>query len=518
MTDRKDASEHESDGHEPKASLDQVTREASHAHGTVLPGAVNADGDIANLVFIENAINTIGMGSYQWRLAFSCGFGFLVDQMLLVSISLTGPQSSYEFGPKYATLLSASLYAGLLVGAAVLGLLADNFGRRMVWQMSIFLVSITAIVSAGAPNWAALNVFVAITGFFGGGNLAIDLTILSECLPARWSFVLTGLAGVWGLGNAVAGLIAWPLLSTFGCPGGSTPATCSKADNMGWRYLYITIGGICLVMAIIRSLVLRSRESPKWLASAGRIDEAVDSLNAISAINGSDYRVTDADFVATETTAGVANRNSIKENYTRALDLFKGTKKLQLMICLIGFWAFVGITYPLYTIFLPYYLESHGAQLGNSSTYLTYRDWTISSVVGIFGPFLSMWMVSTRWLRSRWSLTITAFICAIFSGAFTLVKNEAQNLASSCMINFWLNALYAIIYSYTPQALDTKNRGLGCGLLMACGRTASLSAPFIATFADVTTSAPIWVSCALYGAMGLLAFLLPSDTSDFAAE
>jgi hypothetical protein len=37
--------------------------------------------------------------------------------------------------------------------------------------------------------------------------------------------------------------------------------------------------------------------------------------------------------------------------------------------------------------------------------------------------------------------------CAAFSGAFTSVKNEAQNLSFSCMINFWLNALYGIVYA-----------------------------------------------------------------------
>lgn len=103
--------------------------------------------------------------------------------------------------------------------------------------------------------------------------------------------------------------------------------------------------------------------------------------------------------------------------------------------------------YPLYTIFLPYYLASNGAHFGKQTNYLTYRDWTISSVVGVFGPFLSMWMVSNKWLLSRRSLFIAGAVTAIFSGAFTTVKNDAQNLAFSSMISFWLNALYAIVYS-----------------------------------------------------------------------
>ena len=90
--------------------------------------------------------------------------------MLLVSISLVTPQAALEFGPKYATLLSASLYAGLLIGALTLGALADNVGRRLIWQVSIFAVSVVTLCAASSPNWAALNVWVALSGYFAGGN------------------------------------------------------------------------------------------------------------------------------------------------------------------------------------------------------------------------------------------------------------------------------------------------------------------------------------------------------------
>ena len=98
-------------------------------------------------------------------------------------------------------------------------------------------------------------------------------------------------------------------------------------------------------------------------------------------------------------------------------------------------------------MYLSYYLEAHGAKLGDGSTYQTYRDWTISSIVGIFGPALSAYLVEVPFLGRRRAMTITAFVCAAFAGAFTSVKTEAQNLAFSSMINFWLNALYAIIYA-----------------------------------------------------------------------
>lgn len=90
--------------------------------------------------------------------------------MLLVSISLVMPQATKEFSPKYGTLLSASQYAGLGLGAIAFGILADITGRRLAWQISIFGVSIFTAVGAASPNWAALNVFVALAAVFGGGN------------------------------------------------------------------------------------------------------------------------------------------------------------------------------------------------------------------------------------------------------------------------------------------------------------------------------------------------------------
>lgn len=86
--------------------------------------------------------------------------------------SLSSDPSSFipEFAPKLSTLLPASNYAGLLIGAVLMGLLADNIGRRIVWQLSIFGSSVATMLAASSPNWAAINVWVAICGFFGGGN------------------------------------------------------------------------------------------------------------------------------------------------------------------------------------------------------------------------------------------------------------------------------------------------------------------------------------------------------------
>jgi hypothetical protein len=135
--------------------------------------------------------------------------------------------------------------------------------------------------------------------------------------------------------------IAWPLLTNLGCPAGSTPETCSKSENMGWRYLYITLGGLCLMLSMVRAFILRSKESPRWLMSIGEIDAAVEVLNGISAANKSDYTASVSDFSASSQTR--QHTKSPRENMKRVANLFKGPKKARLMVCLMLLWMLVGI-------------------------------------------------------------------------------------------------------------------------------------------------------------------------------
>ncbi|EXA30562.1 hypothetical protein FOVG_18087 [Fusarium oxysporum f. sp. pisi HDV247] len=248
----------------------------------------------------------------------------------------------------------------MLFGALFLGTLADNIGRRLVWQLSIFGCSIVTTIAACSPNWTALNIFIVLIGLFSGGNLAIDLTILAEAMPQEWSFILSSLAGTWGLGNAITGLI-----------------------------------------------------------SCGRMQEAADMINNISKGNKSGYHITEAHFMPINPAEPDSKARSWRANCRRTAKLFSGAKKFRLMAGLIVIWALIGIAYPLYTIFLPYYLAANGANFGEQSDDIT--------------------MVS-------------------------------------------------------------------------------LSAPFIATFSDVTTSAPIWVACASFLAIGVIAMVLPVDTMPCAPQ
>jgi cyanophycinase-like exopeptidase len=94
-------------------------------------------------------------------------------------------------------------------------------------------------------------------------------------------------------------------------------------------------------MALVRAFIMRTFESPKWLVSCGRYQEAVDVLNQMSAVNKLDYRISIEEFdqsVRTET-----SEKSVRENIRRLAGLFSGGKQLRLMSCLTTMWMLIGI-------------------------------------------------------------------------------------------------------------------------------------------------------------------------------
>lgn len=91
-------------------------------------------------------------------------------QMLVVSIGLVLPQVTKQWNVDKPGLIIVSLYTGSLIGAAGCGYLLDVIGRKLVWQTSLFLVTIFTLIAAGSPNFYALGVFIGLQTIGAGGN------------------------------------------------------------------------------------------------------------------------------------------------------------------------------------------------------------------------------------------------------------------------------------------------------------------------------------------------------------
>ncbi|KAI9894175.1 MAG: hypothetical protein M1814_004029 [Vezdaea aestivalis] len=465
---------------------------------------------------LNSAIQKIGMGWYQWQLFVVIGFGWAQDNLWPIVLSLILPTVAKEFNISNPPLLSLSQNIGLLVGAAFWGFGTDLFGRKPAFSITIGITAGFGMIAASAPNFVAISVFVALWSVGVGGNLPVDSAIFLEFLPASHQYLLTVLSIFWALAQVMATLIAWPLLSNLSCQ--ETAKTCTGKENMGWRYFLITIGGISLIMFLIRFLAFTLFESPKYLMGRGRDEQAASvveevarrnkkptsfSLRNLEAISQNGQQATDA--------TAILKRRLQKFNLSHVRSLFSTPKMALSTTLIILIWGFIGLGFPLYNAFLPYIQAKRGVDFGDGSTYITYRNSLIIATLGVPGAILGGLLVEVAQFGRKGALAVSTALTGVFLFCSTTAKTSNSLLGWNCAYGLMSNVMYAVLYGYTPEVFPTKDRGTGNALAATANRIFGIMAPIVATYGDLETAVPVYVSGALFIAAGILATLLPFE-------
>ncbi|KAJ4002528.1 hypothetical protein NW752_012494 [Fusarium irregulare] len=472
---------------------------------------------------LNRAVQDLGMGRYQWELFIVIGFGWASDNLWPIVTSLILPAVANEFGVTNPPYLTLAQNIGLLAGAMFWGFGCDVFGRKWAFNITLGLTAIWGLIAASAPNFAAIAIFDALWSFGVGGNLPVDSAIFLEFLPASHQYLLTVLSIDWAIAQVIGTLIAWPLLGNYTCEQDAT--TCRRSDNMGWRYFTITVGGLTLLMFLARFILFKIYESPKYLMSKGRDEEAVKVVHTVAKKNGKTTTLTLEDLKACEPEGYVAqtDTSAALKRYLEKVDISHikalfATKKLGLSTGLImAVWALIGLGYPLYNAFIPFIQATKGADFGDGSTYITYRNSLIIAVLGVPGALLGGWLVELPRLGRKGTLSASTILTGVFLYCSTTATSSGALLGWQCAFNFFSNIMYAVLYSFTPELFPTPHRGTGNALCASCNRIFGIMAPIIAIFANLETSAPVYTSGALFIGAGLLVLLMPFESRGKAA-
>ncbi len=248
---------------------------------------------------------------------------------------------------------------------------------------------------------------------------------------------------------------------------------------MGWRYFVIAMGGISLVLFFIRFLCFNVYESPKYLMGKGQDERAVEVVHEVARRNGKtsnltvdDLRACEEQLGATQQTDATAalKRKLEKLNFTHVRALFATWKLGYSTALIMTVWGFIGLAYPLYNAFLPYLQEIKGAQFGDGSTYITYRNSLIIAAVGIPGVLLGGLLVEIPRFGRKGALCISTVLTGVFLYCTTTALNSNALLGWNCAFNFCSNIMYAVLYGYTPEIFPTKDRGTGNALTATSNR------------------------------------------------
>lgn len=471
---------------------------------------------------LNRAIQDIGMGRYQWQLFVVTGFGWLADNLWPIVTGLILAPVLNEFDAK-GPFLKLGQNIGLLVGAFAWGVGSDVWGRRWSFNITLFITGVFALAAGGAPSFESLTAFVTLWSIGVGGNLPVDSAIFLEFIPGSHQYLLTVLSIWWAFGQLLGSLIAWPLISNYSCEQGAS--SCPRSQNMGWRYFLFAMGGLMLLLWGVRFFVFKLYESPKYLMGRGKDQQAVDVVHFVASKNGrssnlsvEDLRSLDSgstaavDAAPLDTSAlGAVRRTLAAFSLDHVKALFATRQLAWSTSLLIVIWALIGLAFPLYNAFVTYFLATRGADFGDGSVYITYRNQVILSVIGVPGALLAGWLVDLPYIGRRGTLSIFTILTGVFLFASTTARSSDALLGWNCGYSFTSNVMYGVLYAISPEIFPTKDRGTGNGIVATANRIFGVMAPIIALYADLTTSVPIFISGAIFIVAGLIALLIPFE-------
>lgn len=525
--------------------------------------AAAVDGVYGRKVYIFNKIMNehIGMTWWQWGLLGVSGVGWLIDNAWLQGVAIILSQVKAEFGIQHPEFMTVALFAGLVCGAAVWGIVADIVGRRLSFNATLFIAGVFGIAAGGPKSFTALGGLLGALGFGLGGSLPVDGMLFLEFLPGNSQYLLTLLSVFWSLGQLMASLIGWGFISHWHCGQEGPLDRCLPKDhmgwvpnNVGWRYFNFTIGAFTLACFFLRFLVFKIPESPKFLLSKGRDEEAVEAMKRFAAMcgkplpddmlsvgilrsaAGQDGAMDDPsvdEFIHEKPKGvigkGIHNLRMLAFN-ARTIDITKTAQHIKPLFSsfALGYttaviwilWALIGLAYPLFNSFIVLYLENAGGEASSNGIYETYRNYVIVSVCGIPGSLLAAWMVNLPRSGRRGTMAVGTLLSGIFLFGFTAVKTKAGSLAFSCVTSFTQMIMYGVLYCYTPESFPAPMRGTADGIAASLNRLFGLFAPIIKIYGvpeenatKTEASVPIYVAATLFLVSGLLMLTLRVETS-----
>ncbi|MFI7679144.1 MFS transporter [Actinophytocola sp. NPDC049390] len=367
-------------------------------------------------------------------------FDFFIIGFILSMIA--GPWG-LTFGESAVILLAGGL--GTTLGAIVWGRLADRIGRRacFLWTVAIFTLATGACAAVPEGSWLLLALFRLVVGFGVGGLPVVDIPLISEFVPSRLRARLAGLTVVFipvGLYLGAQAASLW-------------------GDSLGWRGLLL-LGLIpILLMFPIRMIV---RESPRWLVSQGRLEEARASVAWYRHMDPADVVLPTAEELAAE------------RNGTGYRRVWRDHRRV-LLITTIGSFCFI--------------TASASVQAWGPTLLTQLLDITAADAANMFILVSAMSLVGrliTSRLAERLGRRPIMVTCGLVGAGFVAVSAMAGDAVLVGVSVFYLGVLgaflfgdgsFGILNTYTAEMFPSEVRGTGLGLAYGLGALGKVFGP-----------------------------------------
>jgi putative MFS transporter len=383
--------------------------------------------------------------SFHRRIMFLIGIGMFFDGFdIYIAATVLGAtlHSGFSTLAQNALFVSAT-FVGMMIGSFMTGFLGDRLGRRFTYQFNLMLFGGASILAAFAPNMTVLILLRLAMGIGLGAENVVGYSTLTEFAPAR-------VRGKWLGGMAVfvvSGLPAAALIGYFVIPAFS------------WRAMFILGGiGAMVVWYLRKSLP----ESPRWLESVGRFDEAETLMRKIEA---EAQAVSGKPLPEPAPPAAAAPSRSLSSLWAPPL----------LPRMLVGCVALVVINTLLYGFmtWLPTFFVKQGLTVATSFQYsmLMSIGAPVGSAIGA--------LTADRWGRKP-TIVISSLAAIVFGFIYPFVSDPVLLPVVGFALTVPIYVLVALLFAiYIPELFPTEVRLRASGICNTVGRGATIATPFL---------------------------------------
>jgi MFS transporter, putative metabolite:H+ symporter len=329
-----------------------------------------------------------------------------------------------------------------MLGSFLTGFLGDRYGRRFTYQANLVIFGLASTAAAFAPSMFIMILLRGIMGLGLGAELVAGYAAMIEFVPpqvrGRWAGTLCVLV--------VTSLPISALASTLIIP------------FMGWRPMFVLAGLGGLGVWYLRKAL---PESPRWLESIGRTEEAEAIMAAIerevTLQHGSlPPPVLSKPTPLTRTTVALLSPALLPRMIVGAVSLIVANTML---------YGFV--------IWLPTFFVAEGRSIARSFVFSVIM--TVGAPVGAaIGALLG-----DAWGRKP-SIIGASLLTIGFGSIYPFIKNSFLLLIGGFLLVVTIYVQVALLFAiYVPELFPTDVRMRAAGICNTLGRGATIVTPFI---------------------------------------
>jgi MFS family permease len=211
---------------------------------------------------------------WHWLVVTALGVTWILDGLEVSIVAALGPvlthHDTLHFKESEVGLTASAYLTGSVLGAILFSYLTDRQGRKKWFLLTLLLYLTATVLTALSWDLWSFMFFRFLTGAGIGGEYAAINSAIDELIPARTrGHTDLAINGSWWIGSASGALLTLLLLN---------PALFS--EDLGWRLCFLLGAVLGVAVVLVRRIL---PESPRWLMTHGRVQEAEEIVTGIEA-------------------------------------------------------------------------------------------------------------------------------------------------------------------------------------------------------------------------------------------